>query len=95
MIWDGKERRFMSQDQINRDRLLERLDTNVEYLVKGQQNTTQALMDHAKVDDVRFGKIDTTLQNMNNKNTWFYGAVYGGSAVVGAVAGILIKFIFH
>lgn len=61
-MWDGKERRGMSQDSVNRDRLLERLDTNVSFLVQSEKNITQALVDHAKVDDIRFNKIDRTLQ---------------------------------
>ena len=82
--WDGKERRNMSQDSVDRDRLLERLDTNVSYLVQSEKNITQALVDHAKVDDVRFGKIDRTLQFQNK-------IIYGALGIVAFIQ-FLAKF---
>lgn len=85
----------MSQDSIDRDRLLTRLDANVSFLVDSQKNLTQALVDHAHVDDTRFSKIDQTLNNIGVNNAMFYGKIYGGSAVVGAIASILIKVLFN
>ena len=84
----------MSQDDRERDRLLTRLDENVKFLVDNQKNITQALVEHAKVDDTRFGNIDRTLSTMNISNARFYGKIYGGSAVIGAVAAFLIKVLF-
>ncbi len=94
MTWEGKERRNMNEDSLQRDRLLTRLDANVEFLVDSQKNMTQALVDHAHVDDKRFGQIDDTLRNMSIKNARFYGVIYGGSAVIGAVSAVIMKVIF-
>ena len=84
----------MNNDAVERDRLLTRLDTNVQYLVEGHKNTIQALIDHAKVDDTRFGAIDKTLSKINTNNAYFIGKIYGGSAVVTAVVTIVLKIVF-
>ncbi len=67
----------MDQDSLQRDRLLTRLDERTEYLVNSQKNVTQALVDHAHVDDTRFGKIDNTLEDLK-KFKWRSTAIVGG-----------------
>jgi len=84
----------MNQDNIDRDRLLTEVATNVKYLVESHRSITQALVDHARVDDTRFGNIDETLKKMNVTSALFYGKIYGGSAVIGAFASVVIKLIF-
>lgn len=81
----------MNQDSIERDRLLTEVARDVKYLVDSQKNMTQALVDHARTDDTRFGHIDETLKKMDIKNAWFYGRIYGGSAVITAIAVFLMK----
>lgn len=89
MTYDGKERREMSQDSIQRDRLLERLDANVQYLVEGHKNTINALVDHAGKDDARFSRIDETLDDLK-KFKWRSTAIVGGVLIA---IDILTKFI--
>ncbi len=84
----------MDRDAIERDRLLTRLDANVEFLVSSQKSTTDALVDHAKVDDKRFNTIDETLKEIRVKDAAFFGKIYGGSAVITAIVAFLIKVIF-
>ncbi len=91
--WDGKERRDMNQDDLERDRLLTRLDTNVTFLVDSNKNMTQSLVDHARVDDRRFSDIDKTLREINDKSIFFYGKIYGGSAVITAISIFLMKLL--
>ena len=93
-MWDGKERRNMSQDSIERDRLLTEVSTNVKFLVDSQKNMTQALVDHAKVDDHRFGNIDETLKKIGIRDARFYGVIYGGSFVLGGIGSFLMKVLF-
>ena len=83
----------MSQDSIERDRLLTRLDTNVQYLVEGHKNTIQALVDHAKTDDDRFKDLGDKFDKKEKKDLFFYGKIYGGSAVIGGIMAFIVRFI--
>ena len=47
MTWDGKERRAMNQDQIDRDRMLTEVHSDVTYIRKWADK-------HEKDDDIRF-----------------------------------------
>lgn len=91
MNWNGEERRGMSRDSVERDRLLTEVATNVRFLVDGHKNTIQALVDHARNDDTRFGHIDTSINKINVGNAWFYGKIYGGSAVIAAISALVTK----
>ena len=69
------ERRKMSEDGISRDRLLERLDANVTFLVENQKNITRALVDHAHNDDLKFEKVDKSF-------AWVNKIIYGGIGII-------------
>lgn len=49
--WDGKDRRRMSQDNINRDRMLTEVHTTVLYIKKWAE-------DHDEKDERRFSDIN-------------------------------------
>lgn len=84
----------MSEHERQQLILLTELSKDVKYLVSSEKQITAALVEHAKVDDTRFNAIDTTLNTMHIQNATLYGRIYGGSAVVGAVAAFLIKVLF-
>ena len=62
----------MNSDEKLRDRLLERLDANVTFLVDNQKNITMALVDHANNDDKKFEKVD---RSFAFQNKIIYGAL--------------------
>jgi hypothetical protein len=53
--WDGKERRLMNQDQINRDRLLSEVHSDIKHLLKWAD-------EHTKDDEKRFKEVDTRMK---------------------------------
>ena len=78
MTWDGKERRGMNQDQIDRDRMLTEVHTNVKHIVDWSKA-------HDEKDDTRFASIQS-------KVDWTTKICYigiGGAIVINA----LLKFI--
>ena len=68
MKWNGKERRkFMNQDQVDRDRLLTEVHTNVVHIVEWSKR-------HDEDDTIRFEAI-------NKRVRWAEKLLYGAVGV--------------
>ena len=88
------ERRKMSQDQINRDRMLERVDANVANLIESHKHMTDTLVKHTIHDESRFEDFGKKIDSIERTSAFFYGKVYGGSAVVTAVVMFVMRVMF-
>lgn len=55
MEWDGKERRAMNQDQVNRDRLLSEVHSDIKHLLKWAD-------EHTKEDQERFKEVESRIK---------------------------------
>lgn len=88
---DGVERRKMSQDSVNRDRLLERVDANVTNLLEAHRILNTNFTNHTENDEKRFKSLDEKLSDIDKKDAFFYGKVYGGTAVVSAAIVFISK----
>ena len=78
MAWDGKDRRHMNQDQIDRDRMLTEVHTDVRHIVLWSKA-------HDEKDDDRFDSIQ-------KKVDWTMKICYMGIGAL-AVINTLLKFI--
>lgn len=74
---NGEERRTMNQDQINRDRLLSEVHSDVKHILKWSE-------DHTKEDAERFDSIDKRIK-------WAEKILYGALGVFLFVE-FLVKF---
>ncbi len=88
------ERRKMSQDQIDRDRMLERIDANVTNLIDNHKNLSHTLVNHTIHDENRFNELGKKLSSIERTSAFFYGKVYGGSAVVTLIVMAVMKAMF-